>query len=214
VQSLYWIGDYNNSSCSWEQSDAGITSIIQRNVGDQKIYGYFFSDEPDPAACPNAPAQHLARHNLIRSLDPMKQTVIVLDSNSGQTSIDQYPLWVGKSGVQGIDPYPCRTFSACDFAEMDKQIAAARNAGLNYWIVAQAFNDANWRWPTVGELSTILSKIQAEGRGGYMVFSWSWAGSTLSSKPDLLALLKQYNETGDPSPPPPPPPPPPTAPGG
>jgi len=26
-----------------------------------KVFGYFFSDEPDPFACPNAPAQHKAR---------------------------------------------------------------------------------------------------------------------------------------------------------
>ncbi|MFL6020750.1 MAG: hypothetical protein ACJ74A_06375, partial [Gaiellaceae bacterium] len=65
TQGLIWVGDYNNSSCSWEQSDATVRATATAAIGDAKVFGYFFSDEPDPFACPTAYADHRARSNLL-----------------------------------------------------------------------------------------------------------------------------------------------------
>ncbi|TML40172.1 MAG: fibronectin type III domain-containing protein, partial [Actinobacteria bacterium] len=65
---LVWVGDYDNTTCSWEESDAALNSQVTAARGDAKVFGYFISDEPNPYACPNAPAQHKARSDLIHSI--------------------------------------------------------------------------------------------------------------------------------------------------
>jgi hypothetical protein len=196
TKALVWVGDYDNSTCAWQVSDAALTSQVTDMAGDPKVAGYFFSDEPDPNACPNAPAQHKARSDLIHNLDPGKFTLVVLDSNSGQASLDQIPLWVGVADYAGLDPYPCYQGEACDYSWIDENIAAADAAGLTYWGVVQAFNDATWRWPTPDEENHMLAQWAASAEKGYMTFAWTWAGSNLSSKPNLLAVLENFNLTG------------------
>jgi Calcineurin-like phosphoesterase len=194
AKGLVWVGDYDNSTCSWELSDSSLSSKVSSMVGDAKVAGYFFSDEPDPYACPNAPAQHRERSKLIRSLDPGKFTVMVMDANSGRQSLDQVPLWTGAADHVGLDPYPCRYGGACDYAWIDAIIGAADRAGLDYWGVVQAFDDgSSWRWPTTDELNHMLGQWDASRQTGIMTFAWTWAGRTLSDKPDLLSALKSYN---------------------
>jgi hypothetical protein len=191
-------------------SDSAVTSEVQQMVGDSKIFGYFISDEPNPYACPNAPAQHKARTALIHSIDPAKQVVIVLDSNgfSGratQDALDQIPLWKGAADVIGLDPYPCYQGGACDYTWIDRTIAAADAAGIPYWGVVQAFDDSSWRWPTASEEQHMLTQWGNSHEGGYMTFAWTWAGNNLSSQPALLDTLKQFNNgtSGGSTPPPP-----------
>ena len=162
-QGMVWVGDYDNATCGWELSDAALRSQVQAAVGDAKVFGYFISDEPNPYACPSAPAQHQARSALIHSLDPGKPTLIVLDSNGfkgreTQDAMDQLPLWKGTADYIGLDPYPCFQGSACDFSWIDRTIQAADAAGLNYWGVLQAFNDSSWRWPTADELKRMVGQ--------------------------------------------------------
>src|SRR5215211_1739356 len=201
ARALVWVGDYDNTKCTWEVSDTSLKSQVIAGVGDPKIVGYFFSDEADPYACANAPAQHKARSDLIHSLDPTTRTVIVLNSNGfsgqgSQDSIDQLPLWKGTADVIGLDPYPCYQRQACDFSWIDKTIQAADAAGLNYWGVVQAFNDSTWRWPTADELTHMLNQWAASKETGSMVFAWTWSGYKLSDHPDLLTALKSFNTTG------------------
>jgi hypothetical protein len=202
TQGLIWVGDYDNTSCSWEQSDAIVSSLAASTVGDSKVFGFFFSDEPDPLACSNAPAQHKARNDLIHAANPATRTVLVADMNSDQASLNQIPLWVGKADYVGLDPYPCYQGQPCNYGWIDQVIAAADNADLNYWGVAQAFNDSNWRWPTADELKQMLGQWSASKQSGYMTFAWTWAGNSLSSQPGLLDVLKQFNSGGSPPPPP------------
>ena len=124
-----WVGDYDNGSCSWEMSDADLTTEVNNAIGDTKVAGYFFSDEPDPN-CPNAVADHKARSALIHSLDPAKFTVMVADMNSDQASLDQIPLWKGAATYVGLDPYPCRPNEPCNYSWIRQVIAAADAAGV------------------------------------------------------------------------------------
>src|SRR5436309_5166272 len=61
TRGVMWVGNYDNSTCDWELSDAALTAEIAPKAGDAKVAGYNISDEPDPNACPSAPAQHRAR---------------------------------------------------------------------------------------------------------------------------------------------------------
>jgi len=199
TRGLVWVGDYDNSSCSWEISDSTVTSEVQRMVGDPKIFGYFISDEPNPYACPNAPAHHKARSDLIHSIDPTKPTVIVLDSNGftsmgSQDAIDQIPLWKGTASYIGLDPYVCYSWSStCDYARIDANIAAANRAHIRYWGVVQAFDDGSWRWPTAAEARRMLRQWSRSRESGYMTFAWRWAGQSLVTRPGLLAVLRRFN---------------------
>src|SRR5436309_2544676 len=151
TRGMMYMGDYDNSTCDWEVSDIELTAKVAAMAGDPKVAGYHLSDEPDPYACPSAPGQHRARSQLIHSLDPGKMTVMTMDSNSGQASLDQTPLWVGAADYVGLDPYPCRQNEPCNFAWIDAIIEAADRAGLSYWGVVQAFGNSTWRWPTARE---------------------------------------------------------------
>jgi hypothetical protein len=198
TKGLVWVGDYDNGSCSWEMSDSELRTHVKAAAGDAKVFGYFFSDEPNPYACRNAPAQHRARSNLIHSLDSGTRTVIVLDSNgfkgrATRDALDQLPLWKGAADYVGLDPYPCYQHSACNFSWIDRNIRAANAAGLSYWGVVQAFDDSSWRWPTPAELSHMLAQWGASRETGYMTFAWTWDGKSLASKPELLNLFRRFN---------------------
>jgi hypothetical protein len=196
IRGLVWVGDYDNSNCSWELSDAA----LQRETaggGDPKVAGYFFSDEPDPDACPGAPAQHRARSQLLHRLDPGKLTVMVMDTNSGARSLAQIPSWVGAADYVGLDPYPCYQHKSCDYSWIDAVIAAANRAHLRYWGVVQAFDDDTWRWPTAGEARHMLRQWKRSRQSGYMVFAWRWAGRSLVTRPALLAVLRRFNRGAD-----------------
>lgn len=196
TRALVWVGDYNNGSCSWQLADSKLTSLVSSMVGDPKVAGYFFSDEPDPYACPSAPAVHKARSQLIHSIDPNRFTVVVLDSNSGQSSVSQIPLWVGVADYIGLDPYPCYQGRSCDYAWIDTIISAADRAGLAYWGVVQAFNDSTWRWPTATEEQHMLNQWAASKEKGYMTFAWTWSNNNLSSQPGLMSVLRDFNNGG------------------
>jgi hypothetical protein len=193
TRGVMWVGNYDNSTCDWEVSDAALTALIAPHAGDPKVAGYNISDEPVPNACPSAPAQHRARSALIHRLDPGKFTFMVMDSNSGQASLDQAPLWVGAADYVGLDPYPCYQNAPCNFGWIDAIIEAADRAGLSYWGVVQAFEDQEWRWPTPAEERHMLCQWARSRESGYVVFSWAWAGHTLPEQPRLLKVLRQFN---------------------
>lgn len=195
TKALVWVGNYRDSTCGWQISNAELETKITAMAGSDKVAGYFFSDEPDPAICPNAPAQHVARSDLIHALDPGTFTVLVIDSNSG-VSAAEVPLWVDAADYVGLNPYPCLRGEACDYAQIDEMIAAADASGLTYWGVVQAFADSEWRWPTAAEERHMLAQWAASNWKGYMTFAWTWAGNSLGDQQQLLAVLKDFNENG------------------
>jgi len=194
TRGIMYVGDYDNSTCDWGVSDLALTAQVAAMAGDPKVAGYYFSDEPDPYACPSAPGQHRARSQLIHSLDPGKMTVMTMDSNSGQASLDQTPLWVGAADYVGLDPYPCRQNEPCNFGWIDAIIEAADRAGLSYWGVVQAFADSTWRWPTAREERHMLCQWATSRQSGYVVFAWAWAGQSLPNRPRLLRVLTRFNK--------------------
>jgi Calcineurin-like phosphoesterase len=191
ARGLIWVGDYDNSTCNWELSDSQVRGEIKR--GDPKVAGYVISDEPDPKACPDAPAQHRSRSRMIHALDPGKLTVMVMDANSGQASLDQIPHWVGVTDYVGLDPYPCYQGRPCKYSWIRTIIKAADHARLRYWGVAQAFADPPWRWPTAAEETRMLSQWAVSEASGYMTFAWKWAGRSLTDRPALLGALTRFN---------------------
>jgi hypothetical protein len=195
TKALVWVGNYDKPTCTWQVPDSELTTKVRAMARDPKVAGYFISDEPDPYRCPSAPAQHAARTAMIHSLSPGKPAIMLMDSNSGKQSLDQMPLWRHAADYVALDPYPCYQGKPCDFGWIDTIIKAADRAGLHYWGVAQAFDDANWRWPTPTELRRMLSQWAASKESGYMTFAWTWRGKTLASRPDLLKVFRDFNRS-------------------
>jgi hypothetical protein len=193
TRGLFWVGDYDNATCGWQVSDSELEQRLARTASDPKIAGFFFSDSPDPYACPDAPAQHRARSQLIHSLDPHKFTVMLMDSDSGAQSLQQMHLWVGAADYVALDPYPCERGSRCNYRGISSVIRAANRAKLPYWGVVQAFAGGDWRWPTPAEERHMLALWGASREKGYMTFAWTWNGHFLQKRPGLLAVLKRFN---------------------
>jgi hypothetical protein len=200
LKGMVWVGDYDNTTCSWQMSDAALRSEVTAHRGDPRVGVWFISDEPDPYACPSAFAQHAARTALIHSIDPGTPTLIVLDSNSEQQSLDQMSGWKGTADVIGLDPYPCRQEGPCQYDWIDTVVARADAIGLPYWGVVQAFGDqpgGGWRLPTPAEIHEQFVHWRASRMTGYLVFAWRWPSGDsslwLANHPELQAQLKIEN---------------------
>jgi hypothetical protein len=199
-----WLYDYDDKTCTWEKDDSYVTSIVTRLAHDPKVAGFYFSNEPDPFACPSAPQQHRARNALIKSLAPDKYTVIGIDAN-WRDHFDRYgSMWVGTADYVNYNPYICykRDPSTCDFKWLDHVIAAAQSLPQRYFIALQAFREGDeWRWPTASEEARMLDRLKnpsLTGLRGYMTFSWNWQSDPLLKHPAVLAEIQAYN-LGQPS---------------
>jgi len=198
ARGLYWLGDYLNApTCDWEKPDATVAAKVRAAKGDPKVWGYYFSNEPDPYGCPAAVEQHRARARLIESIDPDARTYLSLDMNSREHALDQLPRWRGVADEVGLNPYICfRGRPRCDFAWLDRVIAAANLAGLAYFGHVQAFQVEEWRWPSPAELTAMLDRWARSRQQGYAVFTWSWGGSALLDRPRLVRVLERFNASG------------------
>jgi hypothetical protein len=196
MKGLVWVGDYDNSTCNWQMSDATLTTKVKSMVGDPHVFGYFFSDEPYAEKCPSAPAQHAARNALIKSIDPTATTVIVLNAN-GSAHRATFPLWKTPTHADfiGIDPYPFVKGKANDWSLVTKSVQAADTAGFRYWFVVQSFENYEYRFPTAAELQTLLGMMGQSRAEGLMTFAWKYAGFCLCDHPDLLAVWNTYNHS-------------------
>jgi chitodextrinase len=207
LRGMVWVGDYDNTTCSWEVSDSSLSSTVTAAKGDAKVFGWFFSDEPNPLACPNAPAQHRARSDLIHSLDPSTKTFIVLDSNGfagnlTQDAIDQIPLWLGAADFIGLDPYPCLVNKSCNYTFISNMIAKADSTGIPYVGVLQAFDGTGageqFRLPTPTELQTMVNLWAASHEVGSGFFAWDWAPANwnLNAHPELESVIQGFYTGG------------------
>jgi chitodextrinase len=222
LKGLTWVGDYNRSTCQWEQSDATIQSYVQAHVGDPEVGVWFIGDEPWQGGtphCASAPQQFKDRTALIHSIDPNAKTLVVLDGNSGQESIDQVPSWKDTADYVGMNAYMCWQGQACHFGWIDTIGQAFDAAGIsNYWGVLQAFGDpagqgqamcvveagtekcGQARMPTVDEIHTEFSHWRSTNMVDYLVFSWRWPDNDpslwLENHPDIQDALAQENASG------------------
>jgi len=201
VKGLTWVGDYDKNACTWQQSDSQITSYVSAHVGDPKVAVWFIADEPwvgGTPHCPDAPAQVKARSDLIHRIDPNAKTLMIIDSNSGQESLDQVPAWKNTADIIGINPYMCWQGQTCRTVWIDTLAHAADVAGLTYWGVAQAYGEPTGtgqelcdvesgsehcgfaRLPTASEIHDEFVHWRSTAMKSYLVFSWRWPDSTPS----------------------------------
>jgi chitodextrinase len=198
TQGQLWLYDYDNTTCTWEKDDTYITNMVSSTANDPKVAGYYFSNEPDPFACPNAPQQHKARNALIKSLAPTKYTLVGIDAN-WRSHFDAYgAIWVGTADYVNYNPYICYVGrSTCDFVWLDHVLQVAESLPQPYFVALQAFKEGTeWRWPTASEETQMLQKLCGTKAQGYLTFSWNWQNDPLLNHPDVLDAIKQFTVNG------------------
>jgi hypothetical protein len=193
THALVWLYDYDNSSCSWEVDDATTRAKVESMKTDPKVVGFYFANESDPYACPNAIADHRARNAMIKSLAPSKFTLIAVDMNWREKALDQMRLWKGAADYLDFNPYVCYRGKPCDYAWLDTVIHHADASGQPYFLALQAFGDEEWRWPTAAEERHMLERLARSRATGYMSFSWNWNDDPLIDHPGVLREIQRYN---------------------
>jgi chitodextrinase len=197
TQGQLWLYDYDNNTCGWEKDDTYIRNMVSSVANDPKVAGFYFSNEPDPFACPNAPQQHKDRSALIKSLAPTIYSLIGIDANWRQHYDKSGTMWKGTADFVNYNPYICYVGQPCDFAWEDHVLQVAQSLGQPYFVTLQAFKEGTeWRWPTAAEESQMLDRLKdpsLSGLSGYMTFSWNWNNDPLLNHPDVLGVIKDFN---------------------
>jgi hypothetical protein len=202
LHGMVWIGDYNDSTCRFDDSDATIASEVDAIQGHPAILGYYVADEPEQALenCPSVASDIAARSQLVRQHDPSRPTYAVISNSAyipGHT-IEYYPYhyFVGAVDLMGLDIYPCLqpAGTPCDFADIDRAIAAADAQRVpHYLAVVQDFMDSTWRRPTPAEVTTQFDHWANSRMEGYFIFSWDWAGNSLDGDTAQQSELRTEN---------------------
>jgi chitodextrinase len=197
TQGQLWLYDYDNTTCSWEKDDTYVRNMVSSVANDPKVAGFYFSNEPDPFACPNAPQQHKDRNALIKSLAPTKYTLIGIDAN-WREHFDQYgTMWRGAADYVNYNPYICYVGAPCDFAWEDHVLQVAQSLGQPFFVALQAFKEGTeWRWPTAAEETQMLDRLKdpsLTNLAGYLTFSWDWQNDPLLNHPDVLGAIQNFN---------------------
>jgi len=190
-RALVWLGNYDNTTCTWERSDAWIVAHVAPLAGNPKVAAYNLADEPRVWECPSAPQDLAARSALVKSLDPDTPTFAVIMAHWPE---NPYVPYVGAVDIIGADRYPCSWAKGCVFTDIDETIGLLETAKVpRYWAIVQAFADSYYRWPTAAELREEFRHWRTSRMEGYVVFSWAYHGDSLANHPDLLDALAAEN---------------------
>ena len=193
MKATVWLGSYLNETCSWERDEAWIRTRIAEVAGHPGILAYQLGDEPNAAKCPSAPAQYRTRHDLVKSLDPTKDTYTVISTSNG---VEQYPYedFAGTTDVMGIDVYPCRYIDGdgCKFQAIDEVIAEVERDGVpRYWAILQEFETDWYKLPTADQLVTQFDRWDASRMEGYWIYHWEVG--KVETRPDHMVALAEQN---------------------
>jgi hypothetical protein len=217
MKGVYWLGNGYNLDCSWRLSDRQITETVMAIKDNRKFSGiYYISDEPHPAACPDAPQRLAERTALIHSLDPRGKTfAVVLNSSAAPTEFAQMK---DSADYIGVDPYPCNVkneLTGCNYTAFRQRIDQALGAGIPSTRIVPVFQtfgqvcissgQSYYRLPTVAETQNMLAiwdeKVPVKHRPFDMAYSWgkqpTLACPTLQmadggSYPDLRSVYRNH----------------------
>ncbi|QXJ20259.1 hypothetical protein AGRA3207_000938 [Actinomadura graeca] len=209
-RALLWVG---NTTCGGFQiaDTSAFAGTVRRFARDKRVYGWYLSDEPNPAECPGIAAKIRERADIVHKFAPGQKAF---------ASLTDWPMGsLGPSDTHldliGLDPYPCRAGSAgCDLGTIDTMVGQAARAGYPRRMIVpvvqtfgQSCNDGerNWRLPDGAQLQSILNRWDrvVPDPAFDISYSWgrqdAWACPTLADadgtggRPDLQSVMKRHN---------------------
>ena len=141
IKGVVWLGNYDNTTCSWQKSDDWIRSHVSAVSGHPAIAAYYVADEPHVWECSTAPDQVKKRSDLVKSLDPRNPTFVVIEPHSPG---NPYSPYVGTADIIGVERYPCSHKNGCVMSKIDDAVSLAEQAGVpRYWGIPRGDGDEN-----------------------------------------------------------------------
>lgn len=209
-RALVWAG---NTTCGPFEPDgiSEFTDLVKRFGDDDRVYGWYLSDEPNPDECPDVVGKIRERADVVHRYAPRQKAF---------ASLTDWPMEALKPSATrldlvGLDPYPCRTGGGrCDLNAIDTMLRQARRAQIPSRMIVPVFQtfgqscttgDHNWRLPGAGEMRSMLARWDRfVPRPAFDIsYSWGrqdeWACPSLSDAdgrsgtPDLHAVMKRHN---------------------
>ncbi|MQY08796.1 hypothetical protein [Actinomadura macrotermitis] len=202
-RAMVWAGNFTCGDFTMAADD--FTAAVERLAGDPRVYGWYLSDEPDPAGCPGIAAEIRRRADIVHTHAPGQKAFASL------TDWSMRPLRPETTHLDliGLDPYPCRTgATGCDLRRVDAMVAQADQAGFPRRMIVPVFQtfgqtcaggEDAWRLPTARQLRALLDhwKTLAPRPALDISYSWGhqhqWACPTLADAPGLQAVMKRHN---------------------
>ncbi|WP_433472541.1 hypothetical protein ACQPZP_27095 [Spirillospora sp. CA-142024] len=209
-RALLWVG---NTTCGdFQQGSASaFADTVKRFAGNDRVYGWYLSDEPNPDECPGIVDEIRRRADIVHRYAPGQKAFASL------TDWPMRPLKPSATHLDliGLDPYPCRTDGeGCDLDAIDTMVGQAARAGFPRGMIVPVFqtfgqscNDGerNWRLPDEAQLRSILRRWdRLVPRPAFDIsYSWgrqdAWACPALADAtgrggtPDLQSVMKRHN---------------------
>lgn len=205
VRGLVWLGQKCPTT-----ADASFRSAIDNLSTNERVFGYYLSDEPHISDCPGGPAALKTRTDYIRSKNSSQYTFIVLDDQ-----VDMTPFRPAVTGVHlvGLDPYPCSIANPqCDLTKIGQRVGWADTAGIPRSQLVptfQCFGQNNisggyYTLPTATQLRAMLAEWAKYLPDPVMDYSYSWGNQsssnpTLVNSPALQQVMAEHNAVGGPT---------------
>jgi hypothetical protein len=209
VTGLVWI----------DGAEAGLTASVKSQIDScvanvSKIWGFYITDEPNPATVPAANLQAVA--NYCRSSMPGKKIFTALYGEGTQAA----PSYAGSHALAaiydyvGVDPYPARSdvSGGFDLASIDRNVAAVIAAGFSLSQIVpviQCFAEPPWTMPTDAQFNQILARWDSLVPSPALEYVYSWGVQTssgmtvaLSTSPSKQTIIQaRYAAVVTPPPP-------------
>ncbi|GAA0248213.1 hypothetical protein GCM10009527_050950 [Actinomadura nitritigenes] len=209
-RALLWVG---NTTCGdfQQNSTSAFADTVKRFAGNDRVYGWYLSDEPNPDQCPGIAGELRRRADIVHRYAPGQKAFASL------TDWPMAPLKPSETHLDliGLDPYPCRLGrGGCDLGAIDTMVGQATRAGFTRRMIVPVFQtfgqscsggEKNWRLPAAGEMKAILTRWdRLVPRPAFDIsYSWgrqdAWACPALADadgrdgNPDLQSVMRAHN---------------------
>ena len=196
VKALVWLGQ----KCP-TPADQAFRRKVGRLAGKHRVFGYFLSDEPHLADCPDGPAALATRTAYIRQVSGGRQRSFIVLEHADYHSFR--PAVTGVSLV-GVDSYPC-SVNGCRYSKIPEKVRMARAAGIplsRIVPVYQAFgqghaSDTYYTMPTRRQERRILATWARVVPDPVMDYTYGWrhqssANPTLTDSRGLQRVFKKW----------------------
>lgn len=208
VRGLVWLGQ----KCPTPADDS-FRATVDALASNPRVFGYYLSDEPHIADCPDGPAALATRTAYVESKNPDQHTFIVISKQ-----IDIEPFKPANTGIDliGLDPYPCSIANpTCDLTKIAERVGWADAAGIPRTQLVPTFQNFGqenlsggyYNLPTPTQMQAMLDEWARFLPAPAMDYSYGWGNQsssdpTLIDSPELQAVMREHNlgSTPDPEP--------------
>ncbi|MFD0692065.1 hypothetical protein [Actinomadura fibrosa] len=211
MRALLWVGNFTCDG--FELGFDAFTAAVRRFGRDPRVYGWYLSDEPNAAECPDVAKEIRRRAEYIRRNAPGQVSFVSL------TDWPMEPVAPKRVGVDlyGLDPYPCKGSAKardeCDIGAIDRMVRMADGAGIPRRTVVpvlQTFGqgcskgEKQYWLPTEDQFRRILARWDRLAPNPPMEISYSWghqdkwacpslADAAGGAHPDLQSIMRARN---------------------